>query len=58
VKGPATDQIKADHYREQADNLRKLAALDSNEATRDALLDVARNYDRLSARFSPAVKAP
>ena len=46
------DQAKADHYREQAENLRKLAEQDGNAATREALLSVALSYDRLSAKFS------
>jgi len=46
------DHVKAQHYREQAENLRKLAAQDSNAETREALLSVALSYDRLSTKFS------
>ncbi len=42
---------KAKHYRDQAENLRSLAALDDNVETRESLLAVARTYDRLSEKF-------
>jgi hypothetical protein len=50
-------QAKSDHYREHAKNLRMLAAQDDNAGTREALLDVALNYDRLSARFAGPARA-
>jgi hypothetical protein len=42
---------KAQYYREHAENLRALAAQDDNLQTREALLAVARDYDRLSSKF-------
>jgi hypothetical protein len=38
---------KAAHYRDQAAHLRTLAEQDENVETREALLQVARTYDRL-----------
>ena len=43
---------KAQHYRDQAEHLRMLAAQDDNPETREALLSVARKYDQLSAKYS------
>jgi hypothetical protein len=42
---------EAQHYRERAENLRALAAQDENLQTREALLAVAHDYDRLAAKF-------
>jgi hypothetical protein len=42
---------KAKHYRDQAENLRKLAAQDENTSTREALLSVARTHDRLYTKY-------
>jgi hypothetical protein len=42
---------RSQRYREQAENLRALAAKDDNLQTREALLLVARDYDRLSIKF-------
>jgi hypothetical protein len=42
---------KAQHYRDQAENVRQLAALDDNAETREALLAVACTYDRLHTKY-------
>lgn len=42
--------LRSQRYREQAENLRALAAQDDNLQTREGLLAVARDYDRLSAK--------
>jgi hypothetical protein len=42
---------KAAHYRVQAENLRSLATQDENTPTREALLSVARTYDRLYTKY-------
>ena len=42
---------KAQHYRDQAEHLRQLAALDDNAETREALLKVARAYSRLHTKY-------
>ena len=53
------DPIKAKHYKEQAEHLRVLASLDDIAETREALLTVARSYDRLYAKHSAGdPKAP
>ena len=46
---------KANRYRDQAAHLRSLAAQDDNPETREALLSVARTYDRLSAKYSAMI---
>ena len=46
------DPIKAKHYKDQAEHLRGLASLDDNADTREALLSVARSYDRLHTKYS------
>lgn len=43
--------MKAQHYHDQAANLRKLAAMDDNEPTRKALLDLAESYEKLAKKF-------
>ena len=48
------DLSKAQHYRDQAAHMRELAAKDTNEETRKALLSLAENYDRLCLRFLKA----
>ena len=46
--GARVDHLKkAMHYRDQAIHLRLLAGQDENVETREALLQVARTYDRL-----------
>jgi hypothetical protein len=51
-RGAMDDNLtKAKHYRDEAENLRKLAALDDNAETREALLSVARTYDRLHVKY-------
>ena len=42
---------RAQYYQEQAEHLRALAAKDDNVKTREALLVVARDYDRLSSKI-------
>jgi hypothetical protein len=50
---------QAQHYSERAEQLRTLAAQDENLQTRDALLAVARDYDRLASKLlSSAQRAP
>jgi hypothetical protein len=41
---------EAQHYKERAEHLRALAAQDENLQTREALLAVARDYDRLASK--------
>jgi hypothetical protein len=42
---------KARRYRDEAENLRILAAQDENISTRERLLTVAGEYDRLYAKY-------
>ena len=42
---------KANHYRDQAANLRQLAELDDHAETREGLLAIARTYDRLYVKY-------
>jgi hypothetical protein len=42
---------EAQHYKERAEHLRALAAQDENLQTRESLLAVARDYDRLVSKF-------
>ena len=50
--GARVDHLaKAQHYRAQAENLRALAGMDENVETREALLTVARTYDRLHVKY-------
>ena len=49
--GMSENLARAQHYREQADHLRVLAGKDDNLKTREALLVVARDYDRLSSKY-------
>ena len=42
---------RAHHYRDEAENLRKLAAKDDNQETREGLLEIARTYDRLYSKY-------
>ena len=48
---------KAQHYRDQAEHLRVLAGLDDHAETREALLTVARTYDRVHTKYM-ALAAP
>jgi hypothetical protein len=41
------DLSKAQHYRDQAVHMRKLAANEANEEARTSLLSLAENYERL-----------
>jgi hypothetical protein len=42
---------KANHYRDQAANLRRLAEKDDYAETREGLLSIARTYDRLHVKY-------
>jgi hypothetical protein len=48
---------KAQHYRNQGDRLRELAAPDDNIETREALLSVARKCDQLSVKYSAMTRS-
>jgi hypothetical protein len=43
--------IKAQHYYDQAQKMRQLAACEEDEASRSALLEIADGYDRLCNKF-------
>ena len=45
------DLTRAAHYRDKAENLRKIAGDDANPDTRAALLSVANQYDRICNRL-------
>ena len=49
--GNVDNLTKANHYRDQAANLRHLAELDDHAETREGLLSIARSYDRLYVRY-------
>ena len=49
---------KANHYREQAANLRKLAEMDDHAETREGLLTIARTYDRLYVKYLALSEQP
>jgi hypothetical protein len=49
--GDVDNLTKANHYRDQAVNLRQLAEKDDHPETREGLLSIARSYDRLSVRY-------
>lgn len=42
---------KAQHYRHQALHMRELAEKDDNPQTREALIQLAENYERLYRKF-------
>ena len=48
---------RAHHYRDEAENLRKLAAKDDDPETRESLLSVALTYDRLYSKYLALVDA-
>jgi len=50
-RGDVDNFTKANHYRDQAANLRRLAELDDNAETREGLLSIARSYDRLCLKY-------
>jgi hypothetical protein len=52
------DLSKAQHYRDQATHMRELAAKDQNVETRDALISLAQNYDRLCLKYLVAAGKP
>lgn len=43
--------LKAQHYMEQAANMRKLADAEQDETARNQLLDMMKGYERLAAKF-------
>ena len=45
---------KARHYRDQAAHMRELAAKDDAEDTRNALIQLAENYERLCHKYVEA----
>ena len=49
---------RAHHYRDEAENLRKLAEKDDHPETRESLLSVALTYDRLYAKYLALAYAP
>jgi hypothetical protein len=42
---------KAQHYRDQAEHMRLLAAGEANDGLRNSMLSLAENYDRLCQKF-------
>jgi len=42
---------RAHHYRDEAENLRELPGKDDHPETRESLLSVALNYDRLYTKY-------
>ena len=42
---------RAHHYRDEAENLRKLAAKDDHPETRESLQSIALTYDRLYEKY-------
>jgi hypothetical protein len=42
---------EAQHYKERAEHLRALAVQDQNLQTREALMKVARDYDRMASKI-------
>jgi hypothetical protein len=46
--------IKAQHYYDQAKKMRELAAAEEDETSRNALLDIAKGYERLSSKYLQA----
>jgi len=43
--------LKAQHYHDQAAQIRKLAAMNDKEESRKALIEIAENYERLARKF-------
>jgi hypothetical protein len=43
--------LSAQHYLNQAQNMRKLAALEGDEASRNIFLELAKGYEKLSGRY-------
>ena len=46
-----TSRERAAHYREQAAQFERMAEEEAEEASRDRLLDLARQYDRLAIKL-------
>ena len=49
--------LEAQHYHDQANRLRELAAHEDKDNLRGMLLQLANSYDRLSARFIRSVSS-
>jgi len=49
-----TPFLRAQHYHDQAEKMRKLGAAEEDEESRNALLDLAKVYDRLCQKFLQA----
>jgi len=43
--------LKAQHYLDQADKMRRLAASENDETSRKALLELVKGYEKLAAKF-------
>ena len=43
--------LKAQHYLDQADKMRLLAASESDETSRNALLELVKGYEKLAGKF-------
>jgi pyruvate-formate lyase len=43
--------LKAQHYHDQAAQIRKLAAANDKEEARKALIEIAESYERLARQF-------
>lgn len=46
-----TPFLRAQHYHDQAANLRKLASAEADEEHREALTGLANSYDRLAEKI-------
>ncbi len=43
--------LRAQHYLDQAETMQRLACDETDPVSREALLDLAKSYTRLAARF-------
>ena len=43
--------LKAQHYYDQAKKMHELAAAEEDETSRNALLGIAKGYERLASKF-------
>ena len=53
-----TALLKAQHYYSQAKNMRALAAAEEDQASRDALLEIAKGYEKLASNFLQQGQGP
>jgi hypothetical protein len=53
-----TPLLTAQHYHDQADHMRELAAKEDNLGTRRSFLQLAQSYDRLCKRFIDRAPPP